>query len=82
MDRFSWHESARIELQTNENQISQQPGVRLYDGDDKTTFDSGLLNLTSHRLGWVDQQHSNRTIVMDLSLVKMVEQESSGMFKR
>ena len=29
MDRFSWHESAHIELQTNEKQISQQPGVRL-----------------------------------------------------
>lgn len=49
MNRFEY---ADPRLSPNEIYIRRDTGVRLYDGDVKTTFEGGELVLTSHRFIW------------------------------
>ena len=60
-------------LMPAETSVTTERGVRLYDGDEHTDFDSGDLTLTSHRLLWVEAAPSQRAICVHLSLVRGVE---------
>lgn len=71
MDRVYWVEVGQ--LLPGEKVVSQQSSIRLYDGEDKTSFDSGNLQLTTHRLIWDDEDQEGRTIALDLSLVTRIE---------
>jgi len=77
MDRVYWFDGKDL---TNERQITKGKNVRLYDGDDKTTFDSGALILSNFKLVWKDEAQKDRVIALDLSLVKNVDFEGSGLF--
>lgn len=71
MDRTYWVEAN--DLLPGEKVVAQQATVRLYDGEDKTTFDGGTLQLTTHRIIWDDEDQEGRVIALDLSLVVHVE---------
>ncbi|XP_076276417.1 vacuolar protein sorting 36 [Lasioglossum baleicum] len=49
MNRFEYVEAR---FHPCENHIRRDIGVRLYDGDNKTSFEGGELILTSHRILW------------------------------
>ncbi|XP_057314779.1 vacuolar protein-sorting-associated protein 36-like [Hydractinia symbiolongicarpus] len=78
MDRFYWFNG---QCDVNERQLHHQLSVRLYDGDEKTTFDSGLVNLTNLKLIWKDEEQKDRVIAINLDLIKKIEFEGSSMFK-
>eukprot|EP00731_Ephydatia_muelleri_P031182 Em0022g696a len=67
MDRTYWIQVGQF--LPGEKVILQQKVVRLYDGDERTSFDSGTLQLTPQRLIWDDEIQEGRTIAVDLSLV-------------
>jgi len=77
MDRVYWFDGKDF---PNERHITKAKSVRIYDGDDKTTFDSGSLTLTNFRLTWTDDAQKDRIIALNLSLVKKIDFESSGLF--
>ncbi|XP_015776109.1 PREDICTED: vacuolar protein-sorting-associated protein 36-like [Acropora digitifera] len=78
MDRFSWTSPSTPCVLPGESGIHRQSGVRIYDGDKKTTFDNGDLKLTTHRLVWNDLDQQDRAISLSLSLVSKVTEQSSG----
>ncbi|XP_015750640.1 PREDICTED: vacuolar protein-sorting-associated protein 36-like [Acropora digitifera] len=78
MDRFSWTSPSTPCVFPGESGIHRQSGVRIYDGDKKTTFDNGDLKLTTHRLVWNDLDQQDRAISLSLSLVSKVTEQSSG----
>lgn len=51
MDRVYWFDGRDF---PNERPITKGKSVRIYDGDDKTTFDSGSLVLTNFKIIWTD----------------------------
>jgi hypothetical protein len=58
----------------NETVMASQAGIRLYDGDDRTDFDSGVLQLTQYRLLWQDSGSSDaRVMQLSLSAVASVD---------
>lgn len=79
MDRTYWFEVGTF--LPGEKVVSQQSGVRLYDGEDRTTFESGSLQLTTHRLLWDDEDQEGRELALDLSLVTRIE-PMSGTFTK
>ncbi|XP_032878154.1 vacuolar protein-sorting-associated protein 36 [Amblyraja radiata] len=78
MDRWAW---ANGLLDMTETLVIQQRGVRLYDGDDKTKFDSGSLLLTTHRLLWRDQKTSDCCIALPLWQIVFFEEQAAGIGK-
>lgn len=78
MDRFSWTSSSNLCILQGESGIHQQSGVRIYDGDKKTTFENGNLKLTTHRIVWDDLDQQDRAISVPLPLVSNVEEQSGG----
>ncbi|XP_032219983.2 vacuolar protein-sorting-associated protein 36 [Nematostella vectensis] len=78
MDRFTWCSSSNLSIFPGETFVHEQSGVRIYDGDNKTTFDNGTVKLTSHRVIWDDTQQQNRAISIPLSLVSRTEEQGSG----
>uniref|UniRef100_A0A8C9EW54 Vacuolar protein-sorting-associated protein 36 n=1 Tax=Pavo cristatus TaxID=9049 RepID=A0A8C9EW54_PAVCR len=78
MDRFSWT-SGLLEL--GETLVLQQRGVRLYDGEEKVKFDSGVLLLSTHRLIWRDQKNHECCIAIPLSQVVFIEEQAAGIGK-
>ncbi|XP_055493454.1 vacuolar protein-sorting-associated protein 36 [Leucoraja erinacea] len=78
MDRWAW---ANGLLDMTETLVIQQRGVRLYDGDDKTKFDSGSLLLTTHRLLWRDQKTSDCCISLPLWQIVFFEEQAAGIGK-
>ncbi|XP_064405346.1 vacuolar protein-sorting-associated protein 36-like [Halichondria panicea] len=73
MDRCYWYEREHGELAPGERVLFQQGGIRLYDGEERTTFESGNLQLTTHRLIWDDEDQEGRVIAFDLALVTAAE---------
>ncbi|XP_054239356.1 vacuolar protein-sorting-associated protein 36 isoform X1 [Indicator indicator] len=78
MDRFAWT-SGLLEL--GETLVIQQRGVRLYDGEEKVKFDSGVLLLSTHRLIWRDQKNHECCIAIPLSQVVFIEEQAAGIGK-
>ncbi|KAM4699787.1 vacuolar protein-sorting-associated protein 36 [Discoglossus pictus] len=78
MDRFSWCTGL---LDIDETLVIQQRGVRLSDGEDKTTFDTGTLLLTTHRLIWRDQKNHDFCIAFSLPQIVFTEEQAGGIGK-
>lgn len=74
MDRFQWWEDNTL---AGEVEILQQPGVKLYDGNKKTLFETGNLTLTTHRLRWKDDINPNTDMGLNLSHIVFIEKESA-----
>ncbi|XP_054714251.1 vacuolar protein-sorting-associated protein 36-like [Uloborus diversus] len=74
MDRFQWWES---NSQPGEVEIYQQTGVKLYDGNKKTLFESGLMTLTNYRIRWKDDINPNTDMSLNLSHIVLIEKESA-----
>lgn len=53
----------------SEIQYGIQGGIRLYDGDNKTEFEGGVLTLTSHRLIYIDASRG-QALALPLQAVK------------
>jgi len=80
MDRFEFSEP---KLSDNEVETAREKGVKLYDGDHKTTFERGVIILTSHRLLWGhhdDIIQGSTCLALPLRLIVFVEEESSSGF--
>uniref|UniRef100_UPI00358FE569 vacuolar protein-sorting-associated protein 36 n=1 Tax=Myxine glutinosa TaxID=7769 RepID=UPI00358FE569 len=77
MDRFSWSNGL---LEIDETLVVQQRGVRLYDGNDKSGFDSGILILTTHRLIWRDSKNMECVLSLPLRLIKLIDEEQPSIF--
>ena len=71
----SWKQN----LFSNEVLITQQDGVRLDDGENKTPYSNGDAYLTTHRLIWSGK---GAEITLFLNLVALAEEESSGGFMK
>lgn len=76
MDRFEWGDG---ELNVGESVITAQNGVRLYDGESKTSFNHGEVVLTTHRIDW--KNSTNVPICLRLSYVVYVEEEPARIGK-
>jgi len=62
--------SRRPVLLDGEVEALIQEGVAIYEGENVSKFDKGILTLTTHRLIWVDQSSSNiPTIALNLGQI-------------
>uniref|UniRef100_A0A1B6K9T8 Vacuolar protein-sorting-associated protein 36 n=1 Tax=Graphocephala atropunctata TaxID=36148 RepID=A0A1B6K9T8_9HEMI len=80
MDRFEYGDS---KLSSGEVETSKERGVKLYDGDHKTSFERGEVVVTSHRLLWGqagDIAQGLTCLSLPLKLIVFVEEESSSGF--
>ena len=66
-------------LLPDETILALQDGVRLDDGDNKTSYGNGDLNLTTHRLIWSGR---GGDLTLSLSLVALAEEEPTGGFMK
>lgn len=73
MDRFEYGE---VVLTPDESVVLRESGVKIYDGDNKTSFEGGILELTTHRLIW--SKGSDCRLILTLSYVIFAEEERSG----
>ncbi|XP_032998650.1 vacuolar protein-sorting-associated protein 36 isoform X2 [Lacerta agilis] len=78
MDRFGWTNGL---LDIHENLVTQQRGVRLYDGEEKVKFDTGILLLSTHRLIWRDQKNHECCMAIPLSQIIFIEEQAAGIGK-
>ncbi|KAG8124344.1 hypothetical protein E2320_019691 [Naja naja] len=78
MDRFAW---ATGLLEIHENLVTQQRGVRLYDGEEKVKFETGVLLLSTHRLIWRDQKNHECCMAVPLSQIIFIEEQAAGIGK-
>ncbi|XP_030419974.1 vacuolar protein-sorting-associated protein 36 isoform X2 [Gopherus evgoodei] len=78
MDRFAWASGL---LEMNETLVIQQRGVRLYDGEEKVKFDTGVLLLSTHRLIWRDLKNHECCIAVPLSQIVFIEEQAAGIGK-
>lgn len=73
MDRWCWASPS------NHGQILlRNHGTKLYDGDERTSFEDGILQLTPTSLIWTDSRNSSCVLTLDLSLIVQVEQIAGG----
>ncbi|XP_001601562.1 vacuolar protein-sorting-associated protein 36 [Nasonia vitripennis] len=73
MDRFEYTDALVL---PNENQIRCDRGVRLYDGEIRTSFEGGEVILTSHRI--VYKTPDDVTFALQLRLVIYFEEINPG----
>ncbi|XP_046394760.1 vacuolar protein-sorting-associated protein 36 [Ischnura elegans] len=73
MDRFEYGE---VVFSPEESVIVRENGAKIYDGDNKTSFEGGILELTSHRIIW--SRPPNTRLLLALTYVIFVEEERSG----
>ncbi|KAH8858311.1 Vacuolar protein-sorting-associated protein [Schistosoma japonicum] len=86
MDRFRWcsddvenYGSTKQDNLNEETIVLQKPGVRLYDGPNRSAFDNGLLKLTTHRLLWSNPfTPTSSFIALPLAAIISVKVEDSG----
>ncbi|KAK4053648.1 Vacuolar protein-sorting-associated protein 36 [Microbotryomycetes sp. JL221] len=68
------HLTLSAQLYPDEHVILSQDGVGLYDGKDKAPeYFEGRLYLTSHRLVYLNQTNSRRSVALSLDTVKQTE---------
>ena len=60
--------------------LAQQDGIRLDDGESKTSFSNGEMFLTTHRIAWTTRGRDG-DITLSLSLVVLAEEEQNGFMK-
>ncbi|CAH8532097.1 unnamed protein product [Schistosoma turkestanicum] len=86
MDRFRWcsddvenYGSTNQDNLNEETIVLQKPGVRLYDGPNRSAFDCGLLKLTTHRIIWSDPLAlTSSFIALPLAAIVSVKLEEGG----
>ncbi|XP_065191065.1 vacuolar protein-sorting-associated protein 36-like [Sycon ciliatum] len=78
MDRLTWCDES---LLPGEVHILQQASVRIYDGEDRTSFEAGALQLTSHRVIWDDQDQDGRTLCLHHSFIMRLEDVRGSLTK-
>ncbi|XP_074984338.1 vacuolar protein-sorting-associated protein 36 isoform X2 [Caretta caretta] len=78
MDRFAWASGL---LEINETLVIQQRGLRLYDGEEKVKFDTGVVLLSTHRLIWRDLKNHECCIAIPLSQIVFIEEQAAGIGK-
>lgn len=71
MDRLEWDST---QILPGEVLKRKQDGIRLYDGDNKTEFSDGEVDLTSHRLIWAES-HKTTGLLLQLRLIVFTEEE-------
>nr|CAG4644123.1 EOG090X09MN [Lepidurus arcticus] len=59
--------------------IASAKGVRLYDGEKKSIFEGGTINLTPTHLAYSPHKPAGQVLVLDLSLVVYAEEERGGL---
>ncbi|CAD5120265.1 DgyrCDS8834 [Dimorphilus gyrociliatus] len=74
MNRFTWSDGF---FGQDETLVTQQSAIRIYDGEDKSSFDNGRLLLTTHQLIWRDSKNPSYVIALHLSKIVFCEEESS-----
>lgn len=80
MDRFEY---ASPVLLPNEQYLVRDVNVKLYDGDQKTSFEGGELIITSHRIIWGRPGAvalGQVCLTLPLSYVIYIEEESPSAF--
>ncbi|XP_039279876.1 vacuolar protein-sorting-associated protein 36 isoform X3 [Nilaparvata lugens] len=80
MDRFDY---CNFKLEENETFLKTEKGVKLYDGDLKTSFQGGELVLTNYRLLWGepgDISKCLKCLSLSLSYIVFVEEQQSETF--
>nr|CAD7396563.1 unnamed protein product [Timema cristinae] len=80
MDRFEYTEA---HLVPGETSITKEKGIKLYDGEDKTSFENGEVLLTTHRLLWGrpgDFSNGGTCLSLQLRYVVFTEEERPGLF--
>lgn len=77
MDRFRWCTDLP-NSQSSETTVAEQLGVRLYNGSSRTSFEDGLIKLTTHRLIWISSNRSTSAIALPLLAVTHVAEEHEG----
>lgn len=81
MDRFEWLQSSALLF--GELVLCSVSNVQLYDGEEKSRFEGGQLQVTSHRLLWRPASSSRareRGLALSLRRVVLVEEESASLF--
>ncbi|VDP87139.1 unnamed protein product [Echinostoma caproni] len=63
-----------------ESVVLQQSGIRLYDGPNRTSFENGVIKLTTHRLIWTrsDAYEDTAFLALPLAAVLNVRVEEGG----
>lgn len=75
MDRWAWQGKENGAAEENRNSVSH---VRLYNGEEKTSFDQGTLTVSTHRLIWTD---GNRNIELPLKYISKVDSHAAKFTK-
>ena len=75
MDRFQWCDSTQ--LLPREILSTSKDQIKLYDGDDESNFQPGLMQLTSHRLLFHDSGGS--LLSLSLSLIRDLKETGGGL---
>lgn len=76
-DPKGWKQS----LSPGESILVQLDGVRLDDGENKTSYSNGDVFLTTHRLIWSNSKISP-DLILPLSLVVFAEEEQTSGFMK
>jgi ESCRT-II complex subunit VPS36 len=79
MNRSYWCELGQ--LLPGEKLIHQASEVRIYDGDERTDFEVGTLQLTTHRLLWDDVEQEGHSIAFDLKLTQSTDTVAAGFMR-
>ncbi|XP_063922885.1 vacuolar protein-sorting-associated protein 36 [Zophobas morio] len=70
-------------LLDNESTLTSEKNVRLYDGDQKTSFEGGELIITTHRILWGRPgaiSKGQTCLALNLALIVYIEEESPSAF--
>ncbi|XP_006824476.1 vacuolar protein-sorting-associated protein 36-like [Saccoglossus kowalevskii] len=78
MDRFEWSDGR---LMPTESIITQQSDVKIYDGEEKTQFERGNIQLTSYRILWQDAVRPNCSLCLNLRSIVFTEEQKSSFTK-
>lgn len=82
MDRFRWCSddvNSSASSGAAESLVLRQSGVRVYNGPGRTSFDNGILKLTTHRLIWSDHAGGSK-IHLPLAAVASTQLQTSSGF--
>eukprot|EP00729_Bicosta_minor_P019992 gene19992-20934_t len=67
-----------LDVKGREERLFSENTVRLYDGDEKTEFDNGIVYLTTHQIIWVEADPSQPRRAISLPLSYILEYKSTA----
>ncbi|XP_017783729.1 PREDICTED: vacuolar protein-sorting-associated protein 36 [Nicrophorus vespilloides] len=80
MNRFEYTEPA---LSPNEYFLVKENNAKLYDGDQKTNFEGGMVHITTHRIFWGKPGHfanGQICLALPIQLIIRLDEEVPGTF--